>query len=147
MTSDVAPAAERGWEHFDVEADVGVRAWGATRAEAFAEAAAGTLALIVDPDSVAEHESREVRAQAQTPETLLVAWIDECLYVHEVEGFVVRRVEVSQCSDSVVHGRLLGEPLDVGRHRLGTVVKAATLHGVSVDARAGRHEVRVIVDV
>jgi len=139
--------AERGWEHFDVEADVGIRAWGPSRAAAFAEAAAGVLALSVDPASVEEREQREVRAQADGPETLLVAWVDECLYVHEIEGFVVRRVTITECSDSVVHGQLLGEPLDPGRHRLGTVVKAATLHRVSVQAREGRHEVSVIVDV
>ena len=140
-------APERGWEHFEVEADVGVRAWAPSRAAAFAEAALGVLALVVDPPSVEPHESREVRAQAGTPETLLVAWIDECLYVHEIEGFVARTVEVMECSDTVVHGRLLGEPLDPGRHRLGTVVKAATLHGVSVVRDGNRHEVRVIVDV
>jgi SHS2 domain-containing protein len=141
------PPPERGWEHFEVEADVGIRAWGPTRAAAFAEAALGVLALTVEPASVEEREGREVRAQADGPETLLVAWIDECLYVHEIEGFVTRRVEITECSDSLVHGRLLGEPLDPGRHRLGTVVKAATLHGVSVEPAGTRHEVRVIVDV
>jgi SHS2 domain-containing protein len=141
------PPPERGWEHFEVEADVGIRAWGPTRAAAFAEAALGVLALTVEPASVEEREGREVRAQADGPETLLVAWIDECLYVHEIEGFVTRRVEITECSDSLVHGRLLGEPLDPGRHRLGTVVNAATLHGVSVEAAGTRHEVRVIVDV
>jgi tRNA nucleotidyltransferase (CCA-adding enzyme) len=141
------PASERGWQHFEVEADVGVRAWGPSRAIAFAEAALGALALIVDPESVEERESREVRAQAEGPETLLVAWVDECLYVHEIEGFVARRVDVGECSDTVAHGRLFGEPLDPDRHRLGTVVKAATLHGVSVTATGGRHEVRLILDV
>jgi SHS2 domain-containing protein len=140
-------APERGWEHFEVEADVGVRGWGPSRAAAFAEAALGALALTVDPQSVEARESRAVRAQADGPEALLVAWVDECLYVHEIEGFVARQVEVTECSDSVVHGRLVGEPLDPGRHRLGTVVKAATLHGVSVKAEAGSHEVRLIVDV
>jgi SHS2 domain-containing protein len=141
------PESDRGSEQFEVEADVGVRAWGPSRATAFAEAALGVLALIVDPESVNPRESREVRAQADTPETLLVAWVDECLYVHEIEGFVAREVEVTEYSDSVVHGRLLGEPLDPGRHRLGTVVKAATLHGVSVKVDGTRHEVRIIVDV
>ena len=136
-----------GWEQFDVDADVGVRAWGPTRAEAFAQAALGVFALIVSPDEVDEREHREVRAQADSPETLLVNWINECLYVHEIEAFVVSRVEVTACSDTVVHGRLHGEPLDAGRHRLGTVVKAATLHGVSVRVREGRHEVEIIVDV
>ena len=138
---------DAGWEHFEVEADVGVRAWGTTRAAAFAQAALGVLALIVDPASVSGRESREVRAQAETPETLLAAWIDECLYVHEIEGFVAGDVEVGACSDTVVHGRLLGEPIDASRHRLGTVVKAATLHRISVTAAADHHEVSVIVDV
>jgi tRNA nucleotidyltransferase (CCA-adding enzyme) len=140
-------APEQGWEHFEVEADVGVRAWGPSRAAAFAQAALGVLALIVDPSSVHDRESREVRAQADSPETLLAAWVDECLYVHEIEGFVARDVTVSECSDAVVHGRLVGEPIDPGRHRLGTVVKAATLHGISVTTEAGRHEVRIIVDI
>jgi SHS2 domain-containing protein len=136
-----------GFEQFDVEADVGIRAWGPTRAEAFAQAALGVLSLVADPTTVTPRESREVRAQADGPELLLVAWIDECLYVHEIEAFVVSRVEVGSCSDTVVHGRLHGEPLDATRHRLGTVVMAATLHGVSVQAREGRHEVKIIVDV
>src|SRR5213592_3177336 len=139
--------SDAGYEQFEVEADVGIRAWGPTRAEAFAQAALGVLALVADPATVTAREAREVRAQADGPELLLVAWIDECLYVHEIEAFVVSRVEVGSCSDTVVHGRLYGEPLDAARHRLGTVVKAATLHGVSVQAREGRHEVKVIVDV
>ena len=138
---------DTGFEQFEVEADVGIRAWGPSRAEAFAQGALGVLSLVADPATVTPRETREVRAQADGPETLLVSWINECLYVHEIEAFVVCRVEVESCSDVVILGRLHGEPLDAGRHRLGTVVKAATLHGVSVQANAGRHEVRVVVDV
>jgi SHS2 domain-containing protein len=141
------PESDAGYEQFEVQADVGIRAWGPTRAEAFAQAALGVLSLVADPATVTPREAREVRAQADGPETLLAAWIDECLYVHEIEAFVVSRVEVGACSDTVVHGRLHGEPLDAARHRLGTVVKAATLHGISVQARDDRHEVRIIVDV
>jgi SHS2 domain-containing protein len=140
-------ADDAGWEHFETEADVGVHAWAATRAGAFAEAAVGVFALIVRPEEVQGREHREVRAQADSPERLLVAWINECLYVHEIEGFVVRRVEVDACTETLVHGVLHGEEVDAARHRLGTIVKAATLHQVSVSESDGRHEVRVIVDV
>ena len=116
-------------------------------AEAFAQAALGVFALIVRPEEVEEREAREVRAQADSRELLLVGWINECLYVHEIEGFVVRRVEVDACSDTVVHGVLHGEEIDIGRHRPGTIVKAATLHRVTVSESDGRHEVEVIVDV
>jgi SHS2 domain-containing protein len=136
-----------GWEHFETEADVGIHAWASTRAEAFAQAALGVFALIVTPDEVVEREHREVRAQADSVESLLVAWINECLYVHEIEGFVVHRVEVDRCEEHIVHGVVHGEEIDLGRHRPGTVVKAATLHQVVVTGSAGRHEVRVIVDV
>ena len=136
-----------GWEHFDVEADVGVRAWGPTRAEAFAQAALGVMALTVLPDEVEARESREVRAQAESPEALLVAWVNECLYVHEIEGFAVRRVDVLACTEGVVTGVLHGEPIDRLRHRPGTVVKGATMHEAHVEAGPGRHEVSLIVDV
>jgi SHS2 domain-containing protein len=135
-----------GWEHFEVEADVGVHAWGDSRAEAFARAAEGMLALVVDPADVRVQESREARAQADSPEALLVNWLNECLYVHEIEGFAVARVEVDTCRDGLVHGVLHGEPLDA-RHRVGTIVKAATHHHVEVAEVPTRVDVRVIVDV
>jgi SHS2 domain-containing protein len=139
--------APAGYEYFDVEADVGVRAWGPDRAEAFAQAALGVLALGVTPADVEERETRDVRAQATTIEDLLVAWINECVYVHEIEGFAVRHVTVQRLDDDVVHGVLHGESLDPGRHRLGTVVKSATHHQVSVAATPLGVELRLIVDV
>jgi SHS2 domain-containing protein len=138
---------DAGWEHFETEADVGVRAWGTTRAEAFEQAALGVFALIVKPDEVVERERREVRAQGDSPEQLLANWINECLYVHEIEGFVVHRVKVDACTPTMVHATLHGEELDAGRHRFGTIVKAATLHRLLVAEAEGRHQISVIVDV
>ena len=139
--------AAAGWEHFEVEADVGIRAWGATRAEAFAQATLGAFALIVALEDVEARETREVRAQGDGPESLLVNWVNECLYVHEIEGFVARRIEVDRADGGIAVGVLHGEEVDPARHRLGTVVKAATLHQVSVTGSPGRHEVRLVVDV
>jgi SHS2 domain-containing protein len=136
-----------GYDHFEVEADVGVRAWGASRAEAFARAAEGVFALVVTPAAVATTETREARAQGASPEALLVNWLNECLYVHEIEGFAVARVEVDTCRDDLVHGVLHGEPIDPTRHPLGTIVKAVTHHQVEVRESRGRVDVRVVADV
>jgi SHS2 domain-containing protein len=136
-----------GYEYFDVAADVGVRAWGPTAAEAFAQAALGVFALTITSEDVQEREQREVRAQGDSAEGLLVNWINECLYVHEIEGFAVRRVVVATLTPALVHGVLHGEPIDPGRHRLGTVVKAATYHQVAVTPSPDGVEVRLIVDV
>jgi len=136
-----------GSAYFDVEADVGVRAWGRDRAEAFAEAALAVLALAVAPAGVEERETRDVRAQAATVEDLLVAWINECVYVHEIEGFAIHRVSVDRLDDTVVHGVMHGESLEPSRHQLGTVVKGVTHHRVAVTETTSGCEVSVIVDV
>jgi protein archease len=105
------------------------------------------FALVIRPDEVVEREHREVRAQADSPERLLVAWINECLYVHEIEGFVVHDVEMTVCTDTLAHGYLHGEPLDQARHRIGGVVKGATYHQTALTVQEGVHEARLIVDV
>jgi SHS2 domain-containing protein len=136
-----------GYEFFEVEADVGVRAWGERAEDAFAQAALGTLALVVDPAEVAVREGREVRAQGETDEALLVNWINECLYVHEIEGFVAHDVEVDAFGSGTIHGVLSGEEFDPKKHRPGTIVKAATFHRVQVVRTPGRVDVAVVVDV
>ena len=95
-----------------------------------------------------EREQREVRAHGDSLEGLLVAWINECLYVHDVEGFVARRVEIEVFDGTAsaggerlrLHSFLHGEEVDPSRHRLGTVVKAATMHQVTT--RAYRERLR-----
>jgi SHS2 domain-containing protein len=136
-----------GYDYFDVAADVGVRAWAPTLSEAFAQATLGVFALTIAPEDVQAGETREVRAQGDSSETLLVSWINECLYVHEIEGFAVHRVEVTTLTPTLVHGILHGEAIDATRHRRGTVVKAATYHQVAINDAPGRAEVRLIVDV
>ncbi|HEY7366761.1 MAG TPA: archease [Methylomirabilota bacterium] len=136
-----------GHESFDIATNVEVRAWGSTLAVAFAEVARGVLGLAIAPEEVVERDRREVRAQGTTKETLLVNWVSECLYVHEIEGFATRRVEVTTFAGDLVHGLLHGEEIDPRRHRAGTVVKAATSHQASVREAPDGVEVHVIVAV
>ena len=98
---------------------------GASLPEAFAQVALGVFALLVDPAAVEERDAREVRAHGTVPETLLVNWLNECLYVLDIEGFVVRRVEFtvfaldpsgSGGEPLRLHSRLHGEDLDPARH-------------------------------
>jgi SHS2 domain-containing protein len=143
------------FDYFEVEADVGIVGRGPTPAEAFAQTALGVFALMVDLASVEEREVREVRAHGSTRETLLVNWINECLYLHDIEGFVACRIEFAVLDLAPdaggeaqrLHSFLHGEEVDPGRHRLGTVVKAATLHQATVGEAGDGFEARLIVDI
>ena len=55
---------------------------------------AGVCAAVFDPAAIEEREVREVRAHgADARGAASSHWINECLYVHEVEGFAWRRIE------------------------------------------------------
>src|SRR5205823_11991446 len=105
------------------------------------------FALIAPPGAVEPRDARAVRAQGESPEVLLVNWINECLYVHEIEGYLVARIAMAVFDADRVHAMLHGEEVDQSRHTLGTIVRAATLQGAEVAFRDGRHETRVVLDV
>ena len=143
------------YEYFETADGIGVIGRGATAAEAFVQTALAVFALIVESGGIEERERREVRAHGDTLEALLVAWINECLYVHDVEGFVARRVEIEVFDATAqaggerlrLHSFLHGEEVDPARHRLGTVVKAATMHQVAARATDSGFEARLVLDV
>jgi SHS2 domain-containing protein len=136
-----------GYEYFDVAADVGVRAWGADLAGCLRQCALGVFNLIVPVDRVRAVESREIAARGASIEALLVNWLNECLYVHDIEGFVARDVTAPEITAGNVHGVLHGEPVDPARHPRGTIVKAATFHGLEVVEAPGQVTARVILDI
>jgi SHS2 domain-containing protein len=130
-----------------VAADVGVHAWGETLAGCFRQCALGMFDLIVPTRAVTPVEIREVAARGNGVEALLVNWLNECLYLHDLEGFVVHDLETPGVAGTGVHGILRGEPVDPARHPRGTVVKAATFHGLEVAETPGRVTARVILDI
>jgi SHS2 domain-containing protein len=136
-----------GYEYFDVAADVGVHAWGEDLGGCLRQCALGVFNLIVPAAAVRAVESREVAARGPSVEALLVNWLNECLYVHDIEGFVVQDVTSPAVTAASAHGFLRGEPMDPARHPRGTVVKAATFQGLEVVQTPGQVSVRVILNI
>lgn len=139
--------ASQGFEYFDVAADVGVMAWGPTLADAFRQCALGVFQLIVELDQVLTQETREVRASGESRETLLVNWINELLYLHDIEGFLIKELTLPVFEEGLLLSRLVGEPVDPNRHRVGIIVKAATFHDLRIQELSGTWEIRLILDV
>lgn len=140
--------------YFEAGSGSGVVGRGASPSEAFAQVALGVFALLVDPAAVEERDAREVRAHGTGPEALLVNWLNECLYLLDVEGFVARRVEFTSFAlDPAapggeplrLHSRLHGEDLDAARHVPREAVRGISAEGAAVLVVPGGSEARVIV--
>lgn len=82
------------WEHFEHEADIGVRGRGATLAEAFAQAALALTAIVTDPTLVAPRIPVAIRCEAPDPEFLLVDWLNALIYEMATRHMLFSRYEV-----------------------------------------------------
>jgi SHS2 domain-containing protein len=135
------------WEHFEHQADTGVRGVGGTRDEAFEQAALALTAVVVPPDTVEARETVRVTCTGDDEESLLLDWLAAVVYqmsAHRMVfgGFAVR------IDESRLDGELFGEPLDLRRHPVGVEVKAATTTALHVGRRDdGTWVAQCVVDV
>ena len=135
-----------GFQILDHTADIGIRATGDTLAEAFAHGARGMFSIITDLDTIQRRESRRVTVDAPDVEALLVNWLNELLYLYEVEGILFADFAIENMGEQQLTATCTGERVDHQRHPIKTVVKAATYHALEVTVGRPCH-VQFILDV
>ena len=128
---------EKRFEVIDHTADIGIAAYGANLREAFANAAYALFSLMVDLDNVADAVCYEAEVTAENREDLLVAWLNELIYLFEVEYVLLKRFEIDELSETRLRARCFGERIDSERHKIKIAVKAATYHMLKVEERDG----------
>jgi SHS2 domain-containing protein len=134
------------FEIMDHTADVGIVAYGDDLEEAFANSAYGMFSLMADLDQVGDELCRDIDVRAMDQEALLVSWLNELLYLSDVDRAIFRRFEISSLDEDRLQGKAYGEKIDTSRHQLKTSVKAATYHMLKVE-RGNGCRVQVILDI
>jgi SHS2 domain-containing protein len=144
---NAAVAAVARWEHYPHDADVGIRGFGATRAIAFEQAALATVAIVVDPRTVALAEAVDVDCEAPDDELLLVDWLNSLIYEMATRRMCFGRFTV-RLQGRRLHGRAFGERVDAAKHELGVELKGATYTHLRVARQpAGVWVAQCVVDV
>jgi SHS2 domain-containing protein len=147
IMSSALPTEQRGkWEHFPHDADVGLRGWGATPAEAF-EQAAHALSAIITLAEVKPKVAVRLSCEAPDLELLFVEWLNAIIYEMAVRNMLFGRFAV-RIENNRLEGTLWGEPVDVERHAPACEPKGATYTALKVAKDAdGRWSAACIVDV
>lgn len=137
---------EPHWEHYPHQADIGVRGFGPTKAEAFAQTALALMAVMIDLETVAPDAAAEVTCEAPDDDTLLLDWLNALVFEVASRGMVFARFEVA-----IAGGRLTatawGEPLDRARHAPAVEIKGATYTDVEVVQDEDGWRAQCVVDV
>jgi SHS2 domain-containing protein len=135
------------YEPFEHTADIGVRVFGRTYEEIFANAAYALFDHLTDLGAVEEKVPVSISLQGQDSEDLLVRWLNELLYLYESQGFLLKGVSFSHLDERSLVAEGRGEGFDPSRHLRKMEIKAVTYHQVQVRKADGIWEARVIFDV
>jgi SHS2 domain-containing protein len=142
-----ASMGPKPWEHFTHQADIGVRGRGASREEAFENAALALTAVETDPGLVLPRIEVPIRCEAPDDELLLVDWLNALVYEMSARRMIFGRFE-ARLDGHRLEGRAWGEPVDVARHRPAVEVKGATYTALRVAREPdGKWVAECVVDV
>jgi SHS2 domain-containing protein len=128
-------------------ADLTVEAHGSTLNEVFGNVALAMFNAMTPIDGVEAHELRIVQATGDDLGGLLYNFLDELLYVHDVELLVFSSITVSIDEGNLqLTAECLGEHFAPKRHESGIVVKAVTFHQMEIERKKYGYSLRVVFD-
>ena len=134
------------FQEIDYSGDIGIEAWGATRAELLQNATRGLFSLMTY-SGVTATSKREIHVVTESPDSLVADWLSEVITTAATRGEVYREVLVRSCNEREANGEVIGEKVDPLKHAMRFDVKAATYHDLLLEERDGKWHSRVILDL
>jgi SHS2 domain-containing protein len=134
------------WEHFPHEADMGVRGFGPTEAQAFEQAALALTAVVADPAVVEAREAVAIECEAPDHELLFAEWLNSLIFEMSTRRMLFGRFSV-QLEGARLRAQAWGERLDAARHHPAVEVKGATYTALRVTHEPDGWVAQTVVDV
>ena len=128
-------------------ADVGFEAFGSTREEVFANAARALMSLIVDLETIEPRSELTLHIKGPDPESVLVNWLSELLFLHDAEGWLFQEFEIQSLHEGSLIAIARGEKLQRPRHQVNLLVKAVTYHQLVLEETPQGWRAQVYVDI
>ena len=135
------------YEVLDHTADIGIVVHGEDLKALFENAGEAFFHLITDLRKVKRRVERRIDIRGENLDRLMVDWLSELLYLHDVENLLFRGFKVEFVGEDGLRAIAEGEPFQEGVHVIKTEVKAVTYHQIRVEKRNGGWRARVIFDL
>ncbi len=110
---------------------MGVRGIGATKAEAFSQAALALTAVVTDPRTVAANDPVRLSCEGSDDDLLLVDWLNAIVYEMATRRMLFGRFD-AQLEGPHLRAVAWGERVDRAKHQPAVEVKGATYTALSV---------------
>lgn len=134
------------WEHFEHQADIGIRGFGNTLAEAFEQAALAMSAIITEISLINASEEVKIECEETDQELLLADWLNALVYEMSTRSMLFCRFYVV-IVDGHLKASAWGEHTVVKRHQPAVEVKGATYTELAVKKTQQQWLAQCVVDV
>ncbi len=130
----------------DHTADIGIAVHAADLGDLFAKAALGLFNLITYVYRIKPEIKRKVEIMAADTEELLVEWLNELIYIFEVEHVLFCDFNILEISENSLNAICTGEKINQ-KHIIKREVKAATYHMLHITRVKDEFRARIIFDL
>ena len=139
------------FEILEHTADIGIIAYGKTKREIFINAAKGMFNIIVGNNSnlINNNFSYKITLKAKSLEDLLVAWLNELLYISETKLVILNKFEIKDLSNSKIEAEVEGIKINPPSVKIEKEIKATTYHCLEIkkDEESGLWSAQIIFDI
>jgi SHS2 domain-containing protein len=130
------------FEEVEHVADAALRVYGGDWSELLSNAALGMFSLIASWSDAPPSVERNVSLHSLDAETLLVDWLSELLYLHEMQDVVFFDFDILNASPHSLEAVARGTDQWVPR----TAIKAVTFNDLHVATTADGHTATIVFD-
>ena len=130
------------FEEVEHTADAALRVYGRDLGELFVNAAYGMFSLMSDWEDTPPSTEQEISLQAIDDETLLVDWLSELLYFHEMEDVVYTAFEILNISPTSLQAIARGTE----RWNHLAAIKAVTFNDLHIEKTSQGYTATVVFD-
>jgi SHS2 domain-containing protein len=139
------------FEILEHTADIGIMAYGKTKREVFINSAKGMFEIIAgNNNGIANNNfSCKVILKAEDLENLLVAWLNELLYIGETRLVILNKFHIKELSNFQIKAEVEGIKINPPSVKIEKEIKAVTYHCLEIkkDEERGFWSTRVIFDI
>jgi SHS2 domain-containing protein len=130
------------FEEVEHAADAALRVYGSDWGELLSNAALGMFSLLASWTNTLPYKEQTLSLRSVDAETLLVDWLSELLYLHEMQGLVYVHFDILDASANTLEAIARGTDQWVP----GTAIKAVTFNDLHVSKTADGYTTTIVFD-
>jgi SHS2 domain-containing protein len=131
------------FENLEHTADLAILAYGKDLPELFCNIAYGMFSNMAGIDTIKSEITHTIRLKAENLRDLLIDWLNELLYLHDINQEVYCQFKIINLSEKEIEAEVSGQKTS----DIKIEIKAATYHDLKIEKKKKFWQAQVIFDI